>query len=116
MGEITMPQQERVRCPFCSRSRALRSKKYEGGILRLSPLTTPPSEYGILEIREILPGPGRGHKTVVGGGFPIIATYSIVEMLNNPEYEPHAQDILARFKAIVKDYISTGVIDREELL
>ena len=110
-----MPQQERIRCPFCARSKALRSKKYEGGVYRLGPLSTPPSEFPILEIREIQPGPGRGHKGE-GGGFPLVATYSLVEMLNNPQYEPHAQDILERFKAIVKDYIATGVIDREELL
>ena len=110
-----MPQQERIRCPFCARSRILRSSKYEGGVYRLGQLTTPPSDFPILEIREIQPGPGRGHKGE-GGGFPLVSTQSIVELLNNPEREFISQDVLNRFKAIVKDYIAAGVIDREELL
>ena len=116
MGDIKMPQQERIRCPFSARNSVLRHQKYQGGTLRFAPVTTPPSEFPIIEIRDILPGPGRGHKGEGGGGFPLIATYSIVEMLNNPNYEPIAQNILTRFKAILKDYIATGVIDREDLL
>ena len=109
-----MPQQERIRCPFCARSRSLKNKNYPDGVYRLGQLTTPPSDFPLLEIREIIPGPGRGHKGE-GGGFPIVATYSIVELLNNPERAFIAQDILERFKATVKDYIAAGVLDREEL-
>jgi len=105
---------ENIICPFCGQRRGLRSDQYEGGEYRLGELTIPPSEFHLIEIREISAGPGRGHKISGFGGFPVIDTKNIIQMLDSPEYAHIAEQYLYRFKAIFRDYIETGVFDISE--
>ena len=104
-----------LRCCFCGNSKPIHSDKYHGGILRLGELTVDPSRYPIVQIREALPGPGRGHKGKGRGGWPVIGTLSITEVLEDPEYADLGLQVKDRLIAIVKSYMDAEVISINEI-
>ena len=104
-----------LRCCFCGNSKPIHSKKYDGGILRLGALTVDPSDYPIVQLREVLPGPGRGHKGKGQGGLHVTGTLSIVEVLDDPEYADLGLQVKDRLTAIVRSYVRAGIISLEDI-
>lgn len=96
-------------CIFCGRNRPLRSG------FSLGDMTIPPAQYGVITIRSVGPGPGRGHKGVRGEGFRTIGRLNIREALENPEFSDIAGQVRDRLITIVRSYIDAGIIDVEEL-
>ena len=105
-----------LRCCFCGNSKPIHSGKYEGGVIRLGALTVDPSDYPIVQIREVLPGPGRGHKGKGQGGFQVTGTLSIVEVLEDSEYADLGFQVKDRLIAIVRSYMRAGIISSEDLM
>ena len=68
-----------------------------------------------MQIREVLPGPGRGHKGKGRGGWPVTGTLSIVEVLGDPEYADLGLQVKDRLIAIVRSYMRAGIISPEEI-
>jgi len=104
-----------LKCCFCGNSKPIHSSKYDGGVFRLGALTVAPSDYPIVQIREVQPGPGRGHKGKGQGGWPVTGTLSIVEVLGNPEYADLGLQVKDRLIAIVRSYMRAGIISMEEI-
>jgi len=104
-----------LRCCFCGNSKPIHSSKYDGGVIRLGVLTVDPSDYPIVQIRDIQSGPGRGHKVKGHGGWPVIDTLSITEVLEDPEYADLGLQVKDRLIAIVRSYMKAGIISMEEL-
>jgi len=104
-----------LRCCFCGNSKPIYSGKYSGGVIRLGALTTEPSDYPLVQLREVLPGPGRGHKGKGQGGWQVTGTLSIVEVLDEPEYADLGLQVKERLINIVRSYIRAGIISMEEL-
>lgn len=96
-------------CIFCGRSRPLSHG------FRLGEMTIPPDEYGVITIRTVGPGPGRGHKGVRGEGFRTVGRLNIREALENPEFSDIAGQVRDRLITIVRSYIEAGIISKEEL-
>jgi len=105
-----------LRCCFCGNSKPIRSKKYDGGRLRLGALTVDPSDYPIVQIRDIQPGPGRGHKGKGQGGWPVTGTLSIVEVVEHPEYADLGLQVKDRLIAIVRSYMKAGIISTDDIM
>lgn len=105
-----------LKCAFCGMSKPLYSNKYPGGVLTLKDFTVDPSKYPLIQIREALPGPGRGNKEKGVGGFKTVGEISISDMLEDPAYRALGLKIKDRLINIVKSYIEAGIISREELL
>ena len=106
---------EYLKCCFCGHTKPIRSHRYDGGVLKLGSLTVDPSEYPVVQIREVQPGPGRGHKIKGRGGWPVIDTLSIIEVLGDPEYADLGLQVKNRLIAIVRSYMKAGVISMEEI-
>ncbi len=104
-GEISQ-----LACLFCGRNRPLRRG------FSLGELTIPPDQYGIITIREVGPGPGRGHKGERGSGLRTVARLNISEALENPQFSDIAGQVRDRLIAIVRSYISAGIISPEEII
>ena len=103
-GEIAQ-----LACPFCGRNRPLRHG------FSLGELTIPPEEYGIITIREVGPGPGRGHKGERGEGLRTVARLNIREALEDPEFSDIAGQVRDRLVAIVRSYIAVGAISLDDI-
>ncbi len=103
-GEI-----QQLACIFCGRNRPLSSS------FRLGEMTIEPSQYGVITIREVGPGPGRGHKGERGEGLRTIGRLNIQEALEDPQYSDIAGQVRDRLIAIVRSYLDAGVISLEEL-
>ena len=103
-GEIAQ-----LACPFCGRNRPLRHG------FSLGELTIPPEEYGIITIREVGPGPGRGHKGERGEGLRTVARLNIREALEDPEFSDIAGQVRDRLVAIVRSYIAVGAISMDDI-
>ena len=103
-GEIAQ-----LACPFCGRNRPLRHG------FSLGELTIPPKEYGIITIREVGPGPGRGHKGERGEGLRTVARLNIREALEDPEFSDIAGQVRDRLVAIVRSYIAVGAISLDDI-
>lgn len=103
-GEI-----HQLACIFCGRNRPLK------GGFRLGELTIPPDQYGVITIREVGPGPGRGHKGERGEGLRTIDRLNIKEALEDPQFTDIAGQVRGRLIAIVRSYIEAGVISIEEI-
>ena len=104
-----------LRCCFCGRSRPIRSIKYPGGVLKLRDMTIDPAEYPIVQIREVIPGPGRGHRVKGHGGWRTVEELSIAEVMEDPAYEELGLQVKERLVAIVRSYVRAGVISLVEL-
>ena len=96
-------------CPFCGRNRPLNSG------FRLGTLTIAPSEYGVITIREVGPGPGRGHIGERGEGLRTIERLNITEALADPQFSEISGQVRDRLVAIIRSYIGAGVISVEEI-
>lgn len=105
-------------CPFCSWTRLIHSSRYEGGVLKLRDFEVEPSDYPLIQIRDALPGPGRGKKIKGAGGFKADREESmnILEMLETPEYRDLALAIKRRLIKIVRSYMAAGILSVEDLL
>jgi len=103
-GEIAQ-----LACPFCGRNRPLRHG------FSLGELTIPPEEYGVITIREVGPGPGRGHKGERGEGLRTVARLNIKEAMEDSEFSNIARQVKDRLVAIVKSYMEAGVISMDDI-
>ena len=74
-----------------------------------------PSDYGVITIRSVGPGPGRGHKGERGEGFRTIDRLNMLEALESPEFSELAGQVRNRFITIVRSYLRSGIISMEEL-
>jgi len=107
-----MPKQEQIACIFCGKSvvrERIDLSKYENWDV----------DWVVFQVREMLPGPGRGHKGKSDGkyGFPAIREegLSILQMKDDAEYGEIVEAIRKRLIKIVKAYIKAGIIKRTEL-
>ena len=96
-------------CIFCGRNRPLKSG------FSLGEMTIPPDQYGVITIREVGPGPGRGHKGERGEGLRTIGRLNIREALEDPQFSDIAGQVRDRLVTIIRSYIRAGVISMEEL-
>jgi len=103
-GEI-----RQLACLFCGRNRPLSPS------FSLGEMTIPPDQYGIITIRTVGPGPGRGHKGERGEGFRTIARLNIREALEDPQYSDIAEQVRDRLITIVRSYMEAGIISMEEI-
>jgi len=103
-GEI-----HQLACPFCGRNRPLNRG------FSLGEMTIPPDQYGIITIREVGPGPGRGHKGERGEGFRTIDRLNIKEALADPQFSDIAGQVRDRLIAIVQSYMEAGILTIEDL-
>ena len=79
-------------------------------------MTVDPSDYPIVQLREVLPGPGRGHKGKGRGGWPVIGGLSITEVLEDPEYSDLGLQVKDRLIAIVRSYMRAGIISTDDIM
>lgn len=106
-----MPTQEQLACIFCGHS-ALLSR------INLEKMDSWEIDWKVLQVREILPGPGRGHKGKGRiFGFPVIPSesLSIVEMAQNGSHPELLEAIKKRLTKIVRAYLAAGIIDPSDL-
>ena len=107
-----MPTQEQLACVFCGKSVPLS---------RIYPKTFENWDitWKIRQVREILPGPGRGIKVKGRGyGFPALEGQglSILEMIENNVHPEIVEGIKSRLTKIVKAYIEAGIINPSDIL
>jgi len=96
-------------CIFCGRNRPLTQG------FRLGTLTVDPSEYGVITIRSVGPGPGRGHIGERGEGLRTIDRLNMKEALEDPQFSDIAGQVRERIIAIVRSYVRAGIISMEEI-
>ncbi len=97
-------------CLFCGRNRPIGHSGFS-----LKAMVIDPSEYGIITIREVGPGPGRGHKGERGEGLRTIDRLNIREALEDPQFSGIAGQVRDRLVTIVRSYIEAGIISMEEI-
>lgn len=102
-----------VVCPFCFWNRPLKAS--EGG-LPLGDFERDPADTPVIQLREVSPGPGRGHKGSGVGGFPVVAELSLAEALEDPAYSELAEEIRSRLIFIIRDYLKNGIININEII
>lgn len=96
-------------CLFCGRNRPLKDG------FRLGEMLIDPSEYGVINVRSVGPGPGRGHKGEPGRGLHTIERLNIVEALADPRFSDIAEQVKDRLISIVRSYIANDVFSITEL-
>ena len=107
-----MPTQEQIACIFCGKS-VIKER------MNLERWSNWDISWVVRQVREILPGPGRGHKGKSRNyGFPAIKSegLSILGMIELGEYDEYVDAIKNRLIMIVNGYIEAGIINREEIL
>ena len=74
-------------------------------------------DWDILQVREALPGPGRGRREKGKGGFVIDRDRSLTisEMLESQGHRELALSVKGKLLRIVAEYLRLGVITMEEL-
>lgn len=105
-----------VVCLFCLWNRPVRSLGPGGGELPFKDITWDPADTPVIQIREVAPGPGRGHKREATGGFRTLGELTLAQALEDPAYSALALYMKDRLIAIVRALISAGVVDPSELL
>ena len=105
-----MSEVHQLSCPFCGFNKPIKED------FKLRELHIDPSEYGLISIRSVGPGPGSGHKGERGKGLRTIGRLNIIEALQDSEHAELAEQIRQRFIAIMRSYLTSGVIALEELL
>lgn len=78
-------------------------------------MTINPSEYGIITLRSVGPGPGRGHKGEPGKGLQTIERLNMVEALEDPRFSELAEQVKNRLISIVRSYMRAGILSLEEI-
>ena len=104
-----MSEIHQLSCPFCGFNKPINDN------FKLRDLHIDPSEYGLISIRSVGPGPGRGHKGEKGEGLKTIGRMNIIEALQDSRYSELAEQIRRRFIDIMRSYLTSGVITLEEL-
>ncbi len=104
-GEI-----HQLACLFCGRNRPIGRSGF-----RLRAMDIDPSDYGVITIRSVGPGPGRGHKGERGEGLRTIDRLNIREALEDPQFSGIAGQVRDRLIAIVRSYVRAGIISMEEI-
>ena len=104
-----MSEVHQLSCPFCGFNKPIKED------YKLRELHIDPSEYGLISIRSVGPGPGRGHKGERGEGLRTIGRLNIIEALQNSRHSELAEQVRQRFIVIMKSYRTSGVVSREEL-
>ncbi len=74
-----------------------------------------PAEYGVINVRSVGPGPGRGHKGEPGEGLHTIERLNIVEALEDPRFSELAEQVKDRLISIVRSYLENNVFSLDEL-
>ena len=107
-----MPGEEiqQLACLFCGRNKLLTDG------FRLGEMLIDPVDYGIINIRSVGPGPGRGHKGEPGAGLRTIERLNILEALADPRFSDIAEQVRDRLILIVRSYIENGVFGIDELI
>jgi hypothetical protein len=111
MGFRKMAYQEQIACVFCGKS-TIKEK------LNLEALERFNINWKVIQLRQKLPGPGRGKRGKnPNTGWPLVrdAGLSIVEMASDPSYRPYVEAIKDRLLIIVRAYVEAGIIKRSEL-
>ena len=106
-----MGRQEQVACVFCGRC-VIRER------LDLEKLGNWGIDWKVLQVREMLAGPGRGKKGKDRScGFPVVPEecLSILQMSEDIEYADLVEAIKGRLIMIVKAYIEAGLISKDEI-
>lgn len=103
-------------CPFCSWSRLIHSSRYEDGILNLREFEIEPSAFNLIQFREPNPGPGRGRRERGFGGFRVVDSLTIIDMMKDPRYRGLAIQIKRRLIKIFRSYLAAGILNIDELL
>ncbi len=104
-----MSEIHQLSCPFCGFNKPINDN------FNLMDLHIDPSEYGLISIRSVGPGPGRGHKGEKGEGLRTIGRLNIIEALQDSRHSELAEQIRQRFIAIMRSYLTSGVVSIEEL-
>ena len=104
-----MSEVHQLSCPFCGFNKPIKED------FKLRELHIEPSEYGLISIRSVGPGPGRGHKGEKGEGLRTIGRLNIIEALQDSRHSELAEQVRQRFIAIMKSYLFSGVVSIEEL-
>ncbi len=104
-----MSEVHQLSCPFCGFNKPIIED------FKLRELHIDPSEYGLISIRSVGPGPGRGHKGERGEGLRTIGRLNIIEALQDSRHSELAEQVRMRFVAILRSYLASGVVDFEEL-
>ena len=104
-----MSEVHQLSCPFCGFNKPIKNN------FRLKEMNIDPSEYEVISIRSVGPGPGRGHKGEKGEGLRTIGRLNIIEALQDSRYSELAEQVRQRFIAIMKSYLFSGVVSIEEL-
>ena len=107
--------QERVVCPVCFWTRILKESQHSEDGFVYGDYRGRPADVPVIQLRDTLPGPGRGHKGRTGGGFQLAGELSLAEALRDPAYSDVAEGIRIRLINLVRDYITEGVIEKSEL-
>ena len=108
-----MARQKQLACPFCGKNVILEKVDLD----RLGSNWS--IDWKVLQIREMLPGPGRGHKgKTKEHGFPVIEeeSLSIVDLAADPSYSEVVAAVKKRLITIVRAYVEAGIIRKEELV
>lgn len=110
MNEV--PEQEQLACIFCGRNVLLTR-------IDLNKLDNWDISWKVLITRDILPGPGKGHRgKQIGTGFPAIdsKSLSIIEMVESDVHPEVVEAIKKRLVKIVRAYVEAGIIAPSEIL
>jgi len=78
-------------------------------------MTIPPDQYGVITIRAVGPGPGRGHKGERGEGFRTVDRLNIREALEDLRFSEIAGQVRDRFITIIRSFFESGVISMKEI-
>jgi len=78
-------------------------------------MTIPPDQYGVITIRTVGPGPGRGHKGERGDGFRTVDRLNIREALEDLRFSEIAGQVRDRFITIIRSFFESGVISMKEI-
>jgi len=104
-GEISQ-----LACPFCGRSRPIGHSGFS-----LKAMVIDPSDYGIITIRSVGPGPGRGHKGERGEGLRTVDRLNMGEALENPEFSDIAGQVRDRLITIIRSYMRADIISMDDI-
>jgi len=106
-----MSSLEYLNCVFCGKNTYLSS-------IPLDSFDRFSADLKILQVREALPGPGRGGKIKGVGGFVVdpVRSMPIARIVESQEHRDFALAVKDRILKIVGEYLRVGVITRGEII